>query len=331
MSQIRVRIRGALLSGGGLVIAGVTLLLLATIVITTKSEGTPIPVPTQGNCAGVTYNANQAPPGSQFFGPAIPEFASAEEAQALWLDTVCHDPMYGSVVAQLWNLRNLPDENSRYSFMRVLNGSQPERDRLFADVKARLAGAKVEKAEESGPYSTLFAAGTGEDWHIYQTAVVRPRTVLRQTLSDGSVWEWAYHCHFQPVKSVEGFGLNIPTTPPPGTPPRQEKCPEGVNPCGTPWSGPEQQPVQDNDPALVAGTPGYTPGSAESTVAQQPVSSSNYSPTNKGTNSGCGSCAPAGTGSGPSGSSTGTSGGTGSSSSSTTSGSTSSGNPGKPA
>ncbi|HET7630363.1 MAG TPA: hypothetical protein VFK03_03235 [Candidatus Saccharimonadales bacterium] len=40
------------------------------------------------------------------------------------------------------------------------------------------------------------------------------------------------------------------------------KCSDD-GPCGTPDFGPEQQPVQDNDPALLSSTAGYAPGSAE--------------------------------------------------------------------
>jgi hypothetical protein len=53
--------------------------------------------------------------------------------------------------------------------------------------------------------------------------------------------------------------------------PEPEKC-DGITLdeiCGTPNDGGDQQDPQDNDPALVAPTPGYTPGDAEETLGNQ--------------------------------------------------------------
>lgn len=66
-------------------------------------------------------------------------------------------------------------------------------------------------------------------------------------------------------------GTTVPHHPPVTYPPHPTttwKCQGHTGICGTPNSGPEQQPVQDNNPAQVAPTPGYTSGSAESTGDQ---------------------------------------------------------------
>ena len=55
---------------------------------------------------------------------------------------------------------------------------------------------------------------------------------------------------------------------PPPPPVKCEDVAEGEL-CGTPDTGGEQQPVQDNDPVLVQPTPGYDPNEAEDTLENQ--------------------------------------------------------------
>lgn len=122
-----------------------------------------------------------------------------------------------------------------------------------------------------------------------------------------------------------GGGGPTPTTKPSKPP----KCPPtGI--CGTPLSGPEQQPLQDNDPALVAPTPDYERGNAEAVNQAQEEAKSQpvYEPTPKGREAPGG--APPGQSDGPSGSQTGTSGGAGNPVDTEGSSQTSSGNPGEP-
>lgn len=79
---------------------------------------------------------------------------------------------------------------------------------------------------------------------------------------------------------------STPSTQPPTTqpPPSTPKC-QTTGTCGTPDSGPEFIPPQANDPALVAPTPGYTPGRAETVIpAQTPKPGADpYKPTPVGT------------------------------------------------
>jgi len=112
-----------------------------------------------------------------------------------------------------------------------------------------------------------------------------------------------------------GTGTRPPTTRPPTTRPTTTqpphttppttgpKCTGGPEICGTNNSGPEQQPVQENNPEQVAPTPGYTPGGAEEVDETQHGSGEN--PTPHGTDSGGGG------GSSPGGSGSGSNGGSG--------------------
>lgn len=121
------------------------------------------------------------------------------------------------------------------------------------------------------------------------------------------------HCG-NPIGHEKGAPKPPPSTPspqpspPPGsTPPgsiptttvphRPGKCEGQTGPyCGTPDSGPEYIPPQENDPALVAPTPGYPgPGNAEEVIgSQQPRPGSDpYAPTPSGTNTGGSQTGPA--------------------------------------
>lgn len=130
-----------------------------------------------------------------------------------------------------------------------------------------------------------------------------------------------------------GHGGPPPTGPPHTGPPpttRPGKCANQGEFCGTQLSGPEQQPLQDNDPAKVAPTPGYHRGNAEAVdkVQKEAQKAPTYQPTPKGREAPGG--APAGQSDGPSGTKTGTSGGTSHPAPTEGSGQTSSGDPGAP-
>lgn len=129
----------------------------------------------------------------------------------------------------------------------------------------------------------------------------------------------------------EGGGPSPTTGPPPVTTrPKPGKCDGQGEFCGTPLSGPEQQPLQDNDPAKVAPTPGYSRGNAEAVdkVQKESQKAPTYQPTPKGREAPGG--APAGHSDGPSGGKTGTSGGTKNPTPTEGSGQVSSGDPGEP-
>lgn len=129
--------------------------------------------------------------------------------------------------------------------------------------------------------------------------------------------------------------------PPPGPPPTvpttpttAPKCPDANSICGTPTSGPEQQPVNSNPCCDTGTTPGYTPGSAEDNHKKQQDAHNNqdpYQPTPNGQSaSGGGGTSPSGQSSGPDGNQTGGSAGTSSPDNTNGSGQTSSGDTGPP-
>lgn len=142
-----------------------------------------------------------------------------------------------------------------------------------------------------------------------------------------------------PTTSTPGpTPTNAPTTAPPQgattVPPSGpvKPCPAPPALCGTPDSGPEHIPVQDNNPAQVAPTPGYVPGNAEKVIPSQPVGTgSSYTPTPAGSaGTGAGGVTPVGQTDTPSGPVNGGTSGASNGASTEGSAQTSSGDPGAP-
>lgn len=308
----------------GVLAAVIVLLLLLVFGPISKSppaNGTP-----KAACTSAVWSPVDAPSGSHFFGDGAPLLGlTAEQTTPFWKAAGHCDPFQISVREMEYGF--VPrDENARFKRQQQLAGDMDELTK---------ATRRIEKiADESswtldtnwtGHYETLFAVYTADGWHAHRlTKPMTGEVVLVQHTKGGRTFLWKVKCLFQPVaRSLPGYpasppsnpaappttgGHNPPHYPPPHNPPSSVppttwKCQgvEGI--CGSPNSGHEQQPVQDNDPGQVAPTPGYTPGSAENGGGTQG---------NCAGQAGCnGVDSGGGGGSSPGGSGTGSNGGTG--------------------
>lgn len=120
--------------------------------------------------------------------------------------------------------------------------------------------------------------------YMFTGKITGDRRATKFVLADGTVFWVLHRC------------ANVVTvSKPPPVIPQPVKCPDqGI--CGTPSSGPEQQPVQSNPCCNTGPTSGYTRGNAEQVVGTQPRCSDCYNRTPSGTDSGGGAgSAPPGT------------------------------------
>ena len=300
-----------LLIGGGVFTLVLLLLAGSCSVLSPPTTADPGPV---AKCQQVFWSPTNAPAGSNFFGDGAPLVGlSAEELQLHFVAAGTCDPYQLSVREKEWYPEKYPDENARFARQQQLANDLDALTTATANmVKVSKESSWSEDSNWSGEYETLFAAYTNEGWHAYKLRKsMSGEQILVQKTKGGRTFLWKVKCLFQPVSRVlKGFPSGPPSNPAPapsptgghGTPPATTtpvttspttapKCPtSGI--CGTPNSGPEQQPPQENNPEAVAPTSGYNPGSAEGTITGQSNPGGATNPSSGGYNCGSSSCAP---------------------------------------
>lgn len=202
-----------------------------------------------------------------------------------------------------------PEERSATaSFTKNTIQTREDLEKFFASdhPKAKPARARVEKALREAGYGDdeveqaltsgarwIWVAPTVEHQILGTTYLLNGDIVKadswRQVAPNDAIWFYVT----SDAKIVQGAAVRadcgnpgldkarpvrpgMPKAPPVEQPPtvtQVPKCTDDVSEddgfCGTPNSGPEQQPVQDNDPDHVAPTPGYEAGEAEETTQNQ--------------------------------------------------------------
>ncbi|MEX0932248.1 MAG: hypothetical protein WDZ81_01410 [Candidatus Saccharimonadales bacterium] len=183
----------------------------------------------------------------------------AREAASEWLMEVRQDPELLAAASQF-----VLNENVDSSTLFDGDGcATSTAEVLVAEIELTLAVSSItpEEAPTNGVNSGVDSDGNATVASI--TGISGDRKAIQITFPDGtSIWILA-RC-----------GNPVTEDPPSEVPegPTDEKCddPDGDGFCGTPDSGPEQQPPQTgNDEELVEPTDGYEAGNAETVVSQQ--------------------------------------------------------------
>lgn len=305
-----------LLIGGGVFTLVLLLLVGSCSILAPPTTADPDPV---AECREVFWSPTNAPAGSNWFGDGRPLVgSSADELELHFVASGTCDPFQLSVREMIWDPQKYPDEAARFARQQQLANDLGELTNSTERMIEIVRESEWTTETWSGEYETLFAAHTSDGWHAYKLRKgMEGKQLLVQKTKGGRTLAWKVECLFQPVaKVLKGFPSGPPSnptspppptggynTPPPGSPPGTTptnappttwKC-DGVpswQPCGTPNSGSEQQPVQENEPEHVAPTPGYTAGEAEQTITEQENPNGEHNPSPGGYNCGSASCAP---------------------------------------
>lgn len=238
-----------------------------------------------GVCPGeVHYFAEDAPPGSNFFGPATEGEAVKKLLEELH-DRRCLDPalVVGDAIdAQLPGFDRLNGDEAIAAKIREVRDDRELWRDTIATLEDQEEEADVEVTSMSGSYQTLYmVVGETDVPLIRQAAPDRPSyDVLRFSLPDGDVRNYKLDCGFQPVdQEFPGVPPLAPEKPPADESEKPERPRRQATPTTTTTMAPRHtdigEPCAAGDPSCQppgpnpGPTPGYEAGNAERVTEQQ--------------------------------------------------------------
>lgn len=213
--------------GGGMIIGAILLILVVSMTasISTAPAAPPPPSPGADICVNVSgafpqYYADQAPPGSNHFGPAV----AVSTAQAENHNRICLDPALFAPQDLYFN-DTFTDEAALQQYIVNTGADRAAWLSGVAALEAKMATATVEVVEETATYWTMYAVPRGDGLppliqQGQEEMVNQP--ILKFTFPNGTVKRLKLDCGFQPVEPNAFPGippLGSPPPPPPAAPP----------------------------------------------------------------------------------------------------------------
>lgn len=239
-----------------------------------------------------TFFANQAPAGSNHWGPA---------GQAGTLELSVGDQVYrmsedpADLVGTSEFLNHLNTSNPQDRDQKVVEyiNSPEEWNKKFAEIVQYLDSGKVSFVYKSGTYHTMYMVPNtnGDRPGIYQSVEEMSQKLLLQydiPQADGSVKSYLFkvECGFQPVQFDEFKGIpKLPpkrttttTTQPPTTTTTIPIKTDIPNPGPHPQPGDPNGPEPSGDPTLDSPTNGYQPLAPQPAPLPSPTSPNTLPP-----------------------------------------------------
>ncbi len=269
------RVTAAGAAGAAMMLCLFALILGVFPGISVADNPNPPGTPTADVCASsVHFYANDAPTGSNFFGPAAD--GNVGQLKEELHTRRCADPALVVAHAHTWGIPGFTELSGDEAFAaktRAVASKPPVWRAIVAQMEALESGSIASVEMMSGPYETLYMlTGVTDVPSIRKAAPDRPEfAVIRFSRPDGYTVDLKIDCGFQPV-AQEFPGIPPVSSPPPSGPPPTPSVPPPTTPHTVPpevcppdmphGKPPVCKDSPDRDPARQGNVPPQVTGTA---------------------------------------------------------------------